>query len=83
MSRDELWALINHHADMIKTARYHGPYGAPTPICFGQMSRHALEAEQHAQRIADLCKEAYHLERKYEEEQMLENQARCGEKSRG
>ena len=60
MTKDEIWALINHHCNAIRTDHSgHLNY---------RMSQRALNGEQRAQRIADLCKQAYHLEKKDEDE---------------
>ena len=66
MTREELWAVIQHHARQIHDT------GVPTPY-WG--SSRALQIDEHAQRISELCHQVYPLDKKWEEEQMGAKQA--------
>ena len=71
MTREELWAVIQHHAQQIHCAP-----GAATP--YWGASR-TLRIDERAQRISELCHQLYPLDKKYEEEQMVAKQASCQE----
>ena len=71
MTREELWSLIQHHADAIA-----GRKDVPTPY-FWHSKQRLLAVSNSAERLLELCKQLYPLEVK-EEEQMSTKLAECG-----
>ena len=54
MTKQELWALIEHHANAI--------LGDGPKVCIERGTRRALNVDHHAARIAELSREVYKLE---------------------
>lgn len=67
MSREELWNLIEYHAQSISRSNAPTPYYGPG---------RALKVEDHAKRISELCHQVYPLDKKaFEESQLTKSTA--------